>query len=248
VNENTLTLKIPRRYSTAIRVLVWLLCATAYALTGAAVLADDDVLTVFLGYVPEISTWGNYEARGRAYVDLSRGTVRLEVADLPTHVAVEYHVWLVPAEETDVYLSVGAFTVDPTGSAHVELHKPNLPRLEYRFLVITAEPVPDPDPTPDRRRALGGVFPNIRAITTGTVQAGLLDVLDPGEPVGPSAGSEGGPRVATETPRPPLPVTGREASNTRLYDALVISAAFGLLSLYLATKHVRCRCSREEET
>lgn len=213
----------------ALLAALWL----ALALPAAA---EGREQTVYLGYLPEVSTWGAYEAGGVAVVDVGAGTMRLTVHDLPSEEGLAYEAWLVPAEERDVLISMGRFSVDAGGRAEVRLAREGLPRVEYRLVVITAESVPDDDPAPNPRQALGGVFPNARAIAAPPAGgAGLLE----------GAAAAELPGVTTPAGEPlPLPVTG--AADERALGVLGLAAGAALLSLRATGAHLRANRRKEQ--
>lgn len=221
-----------------LRAIVWAILTPLIIWPAPAVLANGTGKTVYLGYVPEISNWGNYEAGGQAYINVGEGLVRLQVHDLPPDQGIDYWLWLVPAEELDSYVRVGSFTVDDKGAAQVELHAGPLPPLEYRFMVITAEDEADPGPTPGERRALGGVFPNSSILTNVEEHSEGAETMAtyPDEHATEPAGVVAGNDAIHDLP---LPVTG--ASPTErvipLEAILVAVAAMGSTRLLARNIH-----------
>ncbi|HHX64923.1 MAG TPA: FliA/WhiG family RNA polymerase sigma factor [Chloroflexi bacterium] len=201
-----------RRRPGAIAGLLVLLLGLALMAMGPYVaLANGTGVTVYLGYLPEVSSWGNLEAEGEAYVNIGEGYLNLQVTGLPSRDDVQYEVWLVPAEDRQRMISVGTFEVDESGAASAEYYRQDLPVLEYRFLVITAEPSSDTDPAPDEKRALAGVFPNMQVIPNlpAAVPGGVVPAEE-GEAVTDAGAPVDSPLTAPTDDVAPrlLPVTG----------------------------------------
>jgi len=184
--------------------------------------ANGGSLKVFLGYLPEISNWGAFESHGVAEVNIGEGRAHLIVHRLPYDPRIYYQAWVVLAGDRATMVPLGSFEVDETGHADVELKNPGLPPRVYRFLVITAEPVPDEDPAPDSRRAIAGVFPNSMArpvpadspffaelLTTTVMTQGPS--AEAGQPVEGEKGPESPGKPGMTQPPANLPVTGGEA-------------------------------------
>jgi len=208
-----------------------------------AALANGNRVKIFLGYVPGISNWGAYEANGEASLDPSQGQVHLVVNHLPHQPDVQYQAWVVPAEDQTTMISLGSFRVDASGHAEVDLSRADLHTREYRFLVITAEPVPDEDPAPDPRRALAGVFPNLKAVPAPEDSQAFADLLDessippadgPEASVSPKSSGAGAARPQRDGSPPPLtlPVTGAGLGAGPVWQAAALAA--GLLAATLA--------------
>jgi len=215
--------------TTAVLAVLAALVALALA---PVIAANGHGVTVYLGYLPEVSNWGPYGATGKAYVNAGEGRAHITVAHMICDPTLRYEVWLAPADDRNALSSIGTFEVDSMGSADVELVSPGLKPAEYRFLVITAEPVADDDPQPSARRTVAGVFPNAMARTPAGETVGFEAWTQSAEAVGEPA-VEGSPRGAAppsptanglddatperaaedSTPAAPprLPVTGGEA-------------------------------------
>lgn len=186
--------------------------------------ANGGWVTVYLGYLPEVSNWGRYEATGQAYVNVGEGRVHIVVDHMIYDPAIRYEVWLIRADDRDALYSMGTFEVDSTGHADIELVNPDLKQAEFRFLVISAEPSGDDDPRPGTRRSIAGVFPNaqVRASPGGTIGFGGIWTQSPDNVAGSDSGdsSEGAATGAggealnrptggiVSAPPPRLPVTG----------------------------------------
>lgn len=184
--------------------------------------ANGGSLKVFLGYLPEVSNWGAFESHGVAEVNIGEGEAHLTVHRLPYDPRIYYQAWVVPAGDWATMVSLGSFEVDETGHADVTLKNPGLPPRVYRFLVITAEPVPDEDPAPDSRRAIAGVFPNSMARPVPTDSPLFAELLttpvtiqapsaEAGQPVEGEKGPELPEMTGTTSPPANLPVTGGKA-------------------------------------
>lgn len=203
--------------------------------------ANGQGVTVYLGYLPEVSNWGAYEATGQAYVNAGEGRAHVTVDHMIHDPAIRYEVWLVRADDRDTLFSVGTFEVDDSGHADVELFNPDLTPAEFRFLVISAEPAADDDPRPDARRTIAGVFPNAMARIPSSGDVVGFDGIwtQPAEGATAAVTEEAapsGPAEATVAPSPPrLPVTGGRKPTYLL--ALLTSA--GLASLGLVVAGVR---------
>jgi hypothetical protein len=214
----------------ALAVIAAVLVAAAALALAPVIAANGQGVTVYLGYLPEVSNWGPYEATGQAYVNAGEGRAHIMVAHMIYDPALRYEVWLARADDRDALFSIGTFEVDSTGSADVELLSPDLKPAEFRFLVISAEPAADDDPRPSVRRTIAGVFPNAMARTPtgktvgfddiwaqslGTVDdpatAGSSEGATPPSPAANGAGEATPERAAGDTPPaapPRLPVTG----------------------------------------
>ena len=224
--------------------VVLIVCLLSIFLIAApAGLANGSSVKVFLGYTPGISNWGAFEANGLATINLGDGDVHLVVNHLPYDPLVQYQAWVVPADEPTVMIALGSFNVDTTGHAQVDLSDLHLHTQECRFLVITAEPVPDEDEAPDPRRALAGVFPNSEARSRPENSQAFAHLLDPSartsipsEATSATPGSPGSAQMdAHEQDRPApstLPVTGGELPSSSAGEVTILAG--GLLVVTLA--------------
>lgn len=204
------------------------------------VAANGNGVTVYLGYLPEVSNWGPYEATGQAYVNAGEGRAHVTVDHMIDDSAMRYEVWLVRADDRNSLFSMGTFEVDGSGHADVELLNPDLRPAEFRFLVISAEPANDDDPAPDARRTVAGVFPNTMARAPMGGAGGLDDIwgLAPVEGAGaspsptttpPAAGAVQGAGGAPPAP-PRLPVTGaRPPAPLPVVLGVAAAASVGLM-------------------
>lgn len=155
--------------------------------------ANGKPVTIFLYYAPELSTYEPAaEATGKAQVSISEAWIEVEGTGLPSLDGERYEVWLREAG-SDVTVSAGTFNADAEGNVTYKNAKiENLPLTEYRYVLVTVEPSPDPEPdVPDRRVALAGIFPNPVLVVGGTPTPTLAPDVTPS------------PAAPTE-----LPVTG----------------------------------------
>lgn len=159
-------------------------------LTAATTLANGKPVRLFLNYLPETSNWGPQTASGSAVVGVGDGFVQLTVQGLPRLEGERYTVWLVP-QEGETWVRIGDFNMEAGQEGNFGWSPEDFPYQEYRLIVLTVEPDPDPDGQPGSRISLVGHFPN-------------PDVAPP-SPV--SEGSSGG--AAEERPER-LPVTGAD--------------------------------------
>lgn len=227
-----------------------LLLALALALPPAAS-ANGKGITVYLGYLPEVSTWGPFEATGEAYVNAGEARAHITVDHMIYDPAIRYEVWLVRADDRNSLFSVGTFEVDSDGHADVELYNPDLKPAEFRFLVISAEPVPDDDPRPDARRTVAGVFPNEMARPVAGGAAGFDGIwAQPPEAAGGAGalheGSNAGPPSDAVGAAPPrLPVTGGTSTPLALVLAVMSMASLGLVVAGERKCRIAARAQRE---
>jgi hypothetical protein len=154
--------------------------------------ANGAPVTIFLNYLPELSNYGPTTASGEAQVSIGEAWVDITAQGMPQLEGVQYEAWLVTADN-ETMISLGTFNSDVDGNVAYHAEFDDIPLLEYRYLVISVEPVPDDTPTvADSRRTIAGVFPNTRLeIVSGTA----TPTLGPGITATP--GAPGG-----------LPVTG----------------------------------------
>lgn len=231
------------RPGAVVGLFVLLLGLAAMAILPWIALANGSGLTVYLGYLPEVTNWGNIEARGEAYVNVGEGYVRLQVESLPVRNDTQYEVWLVPAEDRQEMISVGTFLVDAGGAAQVEFNRQDLPVVEYRFLMVTAEPLPGPGTEPGIRRALAGVLPNTRVVpgAGGMAQGGSISggPIDAASDADPAPIRPGTPAAAVHVGAPKLlPVTGADepltGDNAGITFGLLIVVGLSLVGWHFA--------------
>jgi len=219
-------------------------------------LANGHSVKVFLRYTPGISNWGNFEASGLAGLNPGDGLVHLVVNQLPCDPHVQYQAWIVPVEQPTQMIALGYFDVDAAGHAEVDFSRSDLHTRKYRFLVITAEPVPDKDKEPDARRALAGTFPNSEASPLPEDSQAFADLLDQNASangqgaVNPATGSVDGTDQTKQQEQglsapSTLPVTGAVVPNWSATE--VVALAGGLLVITLASVIFRAHRLRGEE-
>lgn len=173
-------------------VLTALTVITATLWLAGVANANGAPVTIFLNYLPELSNYGPTTASGEAQVSIGEAWVDITAQGLPQLEGVQYEAWLVTADNNTM-ISLGTFNSDVDGNVAYHAEFDDIPLLEYRYLVISVEPVPDDNPTvADPRRTIAGVFPNTQLeIVSGT----STPTLGPGITATP--GAPGG-----------LPVTG----------------------------------------
>lgn len=208
---------------------------TVLLIAAPTSLANGHGIKVFLGYVPGISNWGAFEANGLATVNAGDGQVHLVVNHLPHDPHVQYQAWVVPADEPTTMIALGTFVVDGAGHAEVDFTRGDLHTREYRFFVITAEPVPDKDQAPDGRRALAGVFPNSQALPLPDQSKAFADLLGDesatsATPKGPGS-ARTDPQGGDSSPPLTLPITGTGLPTRSAWEMTALAG--GLLAATL---------------
>jgi hypothetical protein len=175
--------------------------------------ANGAPVKIFLNYLPEISNYGSTTASGVAMVSIGEAWVDLQIEGLPPLQGLIYEAWLVTGDNEQM-ISLGKFNSDEDGKVDYSAEFEDIPVLDYRFLVVSVETDPDPQPeSADNRRSVAGVFPNAHLeVVSGTA----TPTLAPG---------------ITATPGAPasLPVTGNVASPT----PVVLWLGAGLLLLVM---------------
>jgi hypothetical protein len=166
--------------------------------------ANGAPVDIYLSYLPEVSNWGPRTALGHAVVAVGDGEVSLDVQGLPQTAKEHYEVWLESRADRKLY-SAGKFKVNAEGVGHLQVLLDTLPYQEYRMLLISVEPEPDPSTEPDARRSIAGLFPNTEVVQTTKP---LTDT------------------TKVETP-PYLPVTG---VNRMWWAAILAAFGVGLLT------------------
>ena len=218
-----------------------LLVVSAFFAGAISVLANGAPVTLYLGYLPNVSTWGPKSITGTAIVAIADGQVTLSVNGLPRLEREHYEIWLESRADRKLF-SVTKFNAEADGTVRLRVTMDNLPYQEYRMLFISVEPEPDPSPEPDARKALAGLFPN-PAVIQVTAQ-----------PTQPTTAS-----VSSGTPAPQrplyLPVTGGEASaedgasihQARLFRTVWVEGV-GLLALGVVTTVLLWVLKKRKET
>ncbi len=191
---------------------------------SVSVSANGAPVKIFLNYLPELSNYGPTTASGVAMVSIGEAWVEIEAEGMEQLDGAQYEAWLATADNAQM-ISVGTFNGNADGQVKYNAEFDDIPVLEYRFLMISVEPIPDPNPAEaDARRSIAGVFPNTRLeLVSGTPTA----TLGPG--ITPTVGAPSG-----------LPVTGNVNFNLLamilLVGAGLVLVALGLISLALNRK------------
>ncbi|MFN3336932.1 MAG: hypothetical protein ACK42I_05445 [Thermomicrobium sp.] len=122
--------------------------------------AEAFPVRVILSHVPTVSTWGPPQATGVALITFSEGDVRADFVDLPVLDGKDrYALWLLRSKTGEAYL-LGKFDAKQLPVTHVDLLLPEpIPDAGWDTVLVTVEPEPDPDATPDARRVLIGALP-----------------------------------------------------------------------------------------
>jgi hypothetical protein len=188
----------PTTHKQWIAALFILMIVSAFFAGAISVLANGAPVTIYLGYLPNVSNWGPKNITGTAVVAVADGQVALNVKGLPRLENERYELWLESRADRKLY-SVTKFNAEADGTVLLRVTMDDLPYQEYRMLFISVEPDPDPSPKPDARTALAGLFPNAAAIQATA------------QPTQPTTAS-----VSSGTPAPQrpqyLPVTGGKVS------------------------------------
>ncbi len=191
------------------KILKWcilcLACVTIMAFAVTPVAANGSPIKVFLNYLPEFSTYGPTDAKGVALISIGEAWVDLSADGLPQLSDALYEAWVVNAQ-TEEMVSLGKFNADAQGHVAYYAELDELPIADYRYFIISVEPVPDPSPLADARWTIAGIFPDSELkIVTGTP----TPTLAPG---------------VTPTPGAPLtlPITGGSGSNSWVLLGVVL--------------------------
>ncbi|MCB0191060.1 MAG: hypothetical protein KDJ65_03880 [Anaerolineae bacterium] len=189
--------------------LTIIICTTV---VPVSISANGAPIKIFLNYLPEISNYGSTEATGTALVSIGEAWVEITAEGLPQLNGELYEAWLIGGEDEEM-ISLGKFNANTEAQVDYFAEFEQLPEIDYRFLVITVEEDPDPDPQANNRQSLAGFFPNPELlIVSGTP----TPTLPPG--ITPTPGSP-----AT------LPVTGNTGFGIRILSSILI--VLGLLGL-----------------
>jgi hypothetical protein len=189
-----------------------LICIAVLIFAATPVAANGSPIKVFLNYLPEVSNYGPTDATGVAMISIGEAWVDLTADGLPELSDALYEAWIVNAQ-TEEMISLGKFNADAQGHVAYYAELDELPIAEYRYFIITVEPVPDPSTLADSRWTIAGIFPNTELqIVSGTP----TPTLAPG---------------VTPSPAAPLtlPVTGRGASYIWILPATALLLGIGLI-------------------
>lgn len=122
--------------------------------------ANGNNQVIFLAYLPNVSNFGNESASGIAVVDLHTGEVAVQAASLTAGAGEHYEVWLTGPNLSDP-VHVAALPADGHLATVVI---PNLPQIDYRYVLLTMEVNGTTPAAPSDKRSLAGVFPNSEAV------------------------------------------------------------------------------------
>lgn len=138
-------------------------------------LANGHSYTLYLSYLANLSNWGPQDATGTAAVNVGEGTVHLEATGLPGLDGQVYEIWLVSAD-LSTWTTLGRFEPGPDGDTVYDGESDQVEPLEYRYLLLSVEPMQDDDPAPSGDFSIGGIFPNLEAIPTALLPAVVTPV------------------------------------------------------------------------
>lgn len=220
----------------------WLLILTGLALAATPATANGVPVKIFLSYLPQVSNYGPLDANGVALVSIGEAWLELDANGLPQLTDEMYEAWLASAD-IEQMVSLGTFNAGADKKVTYTAEFESIPVLDYRFFIISVEPVPDPNPgEADSRRVLAGVFPDPQLQIVSNTPAPIST---------PEAGSESGPAAGTgegtgsnpagepgpaPTPPPPttLPVSGGGAgADLSLFILGLGISLVGLIALSL---------------
>jgi len=178
--------------------------------------ANGHTVTLYLGYLPEVSNWGPQDAAGKARVNVGEGLIELDLHGLPALDDQEYEVWLVTADELS-WVSLGRFDADERNQVSYSAIVDWVPVEDYRYLVVTVEPRDDHSVDPSDSRAIAAVFPNADAVMSEQRGTGR-----------PGVGADAAPTEEAVTGSPPLylPETGNVVLASQVGTSAVVLAAF----------------------
>jgi hypothetical protein len=215
-------------------------------LAASSVSANGTPIKVFLNYLPEISNYGQTDAYGEALISFSEGWIELSTDRLPSLTDASYEIWLATADK-ETLVSLGKFNTDSTGHAEFANESVEVPTYDYRFIIISVENDPDPDPTIDTRWSIAGVFPDSDTVleietpnatadqnlASGSNDTGSLPETAAATPEGNSTIIEG-PAQGTPTAPPPnaLPVTGIYSWQENLLSIMLVMSFLLFYSAY----------------
>jgi hypothetical protein len=210
--------------------LLFALVLIALLLTPAlAAQANGNNQVIFLTYLPGVSNSGNKSASGIAVVDLVTGEVAVQVTNLTLTDNGHYEVWLTGPNLTNP-VHVSAL---PSDGHLPTVIVPNLPPMDYRYVLLTLESDGATPATPGDKRSLAGVFPNAEAV------AELAGVGSSGQ------------TVTGEPPSAQLPVTGALLPDSWVQAGTAALAAFVAFiagTRRSAAKKARRRITREGDS
>ena len=191
--------------------------------------ANGNNQVIFLTYLPAVSNYGNKSASGIAVVDLVTGEVAVQVTNLTLTDNGQYEVWLTGPNLTNA-VHVAAL---PSDGHLPTLIVPNLPPMDYRYVLLTFETDGATPATPGDKRSLAGVFSNAEAI------AALAGVGSSGQ------------TVTGEPPSTQLPETGALLPDSWVQGGMVtlaVIAAFIAGTRWNAAKKAKRGATPEGDT
>lgn len=191
--------------------------------------ANGNNQVIFLTYLPGVSNYGNKSASGIAVVDLVTGEVAVQVTNLTLTDNEHYEVWLTGPNLTDP-VHVAAL---PSDGHLPTVIVPDLPPIDYRYVLLTLESDGATPATPGDKRSLAGVFPNAEAV------AELAGVGSSGQ------------TVTGEPPSAQLPETGALLPDSWVQAGIVtlaVVAAFIAGTRWCAAKRAKRGTRREGDT
>jgi hypothetical protein len=181
--------------------------------------AESAAVKVFLNFMPNVSNYGPASATAVAILNAGDGEITLDTSGLPLVAGLAYEVWLSVSTEPVAMTSMGKFNPGSNGVAHYHQVIEDLPRADYRYVILTVESDPDMSPAPSQRRSLAGVIPDIASLApTPTAAPTQPAAVQPsGSPTSSSqtGGQSTGSQPPATNPAPPpmrLPTTGADRS------------------------------------
>lgn len=199
------------------RPLLALALLAALVLVPSAVRANGVPIRIPLTYVNGLSNWGPVDARGEAEVALAEAIVKLDARGLPVLTGETYQVWLAKSG-TNKAISVGTFNAAPDGTAGFTGKLTGLDGYDYDLVLLTVEPLADPDPAPSAKRSIGGYFSPLKKQDSSA------------------------PGIAADTQPATLPNTGDTLpapNSASRHGPAIVLFVFGGLMLYLTARRRR---------
>jgi hypothetical protein len=176
--------------------------------------ANGSSITLYLSYLPGLSSVGPEGATGQAKLNVGEGQVDLVAEGLAKLSREVYEVWLVTADR-QTWVSLGRFQAGDDGRAHHFAQADGVPVLEYRFLALTVEAETEDESAPSGRVSIAASLPNPDVVPAEKATAIVAAV----------ATAVPGGRL----PAPPFrPETGARGAVGSLLPALAAVAAGGL--------------------
>lgn len=139
--------------------LVVLFVALLLALWPVVGWANGNSITLYLSYLPGLSTVGPEAAAGQAKLNVGEGQVDLVAEGLAQLSQEVYEVWLVTADR-QTWVSLGRFSASADGRAHHVAQADGVPVLEYRYLALTVEAEAGDESAASGRVSIAANLPN----------------------------------------------------------------------------------------